>query len=102
MKTDGIECWNKDCVHRDELFQFSCKAHDDWIVSCQKFMIRTPEHAAVVKTLKQLSDDLKTARKKKISSKHLLLKASWIGRRYAIKETIKLLAHNWINRNKKE
>ena len=64
-------------------------------------MKRTPEHAAVVKTLGQLSDNLKVARKKKISQKYPLLKASWIGRRYAIKEAIKTLAHNWIARNKK-
>jgi len=108
MRTDSIECWNKDCEHRDGLFEFSCRAlvglaHDgEYVERCQKFMRRTPEHAAVVRALKQLSDDLKTARKKKISPKYPLLKASWIGRRYAIKETIKLLAHNWINRNKKE
>ena len=103
MRTDGIECWNKDCVHRDELFQFSCRAHDDWIVSCQKFMKRTPEHEAVAKTLKGFCDQYRSKINliRKFDAKSdTFLAAMSIANTYMI--VINDLAHNWINRRKEK
>ena len=110
MRTDGIECWNKDCVYRDRLFEFSCKAHvgleevdaDQYVERCRRFMRRTPEHAAVVKTLMEFCRRYKRAFRiadKWGSGTDTFVEAD--SKAYAYKMAIWELAHNWLSRNKK-
>lgn len=114
MKTDGIECKNVNCYCHYEQCEYSCAEVDELppeitisakeaVLRCNDFRRRTPEHEAVVKTLRSIVSNIKlfdriakNAESAASVGSYFNYRGTYNGLYMALAD----LAHNWIKRNK--